>query len=94
MSDFILNMLKDQLRVNSVLVLKIKSRPNAPQTKFISKMSDNTIKIDISAERDKGKANQELIKFLARVLDLDKKNIKIISGQTAQNKLIKCQKNK
>jgi len=94
MTDLILKKILKNLASRDTLVLKIKSHPNSPQTKIVSELSDGTIKIDISAERDKGKANQELIKFLAKNLNLEKSNLKIISGQTTQNKLIKCQKSK
>ena len=50
-------------------------------------------KFDIAAPAVKGKANQELIKFLAKQLETVVGNIKIISGAGERIKLIKiCQK--
>jgi len=94
MTNLILKKILKDFNNRDTLLLKIKSRPNSAQTKIVSKLDDETIKIDISAERDKGKANQELIRFLAKNLNIKKENIKIISGKTTQKKLIKCQKNK
>jgi len=52
-------------------------------------MEDETIKIRIKAAPEKGRANIELIRFLAKELTLPKENISIISGKTEQLKLIK-----
>ena len=40
------------------------------------------LKIKISAAPEKGKANQELVGFLAKKLGVKKKAVSIISGQT------------
>ena len=43
---------------------------------------DGMLKIKISAAPEKGKANQELVGFLAKKLGVKKKAVSIISGQT------------
>lgn len=48
-----------------------------------------TYKIRIKAAPEKGKANAELIKFLAKEFKTQKENIEIISGKTDRIKLIK-----
>lgn len=50
---------------------------------------EETIKIRIKAVPEKGKANEELIKFLSKELKLPRENFKILSGKTEQLKLIK-----
>lgn len=50
---------------------------------------EQTIKIRIKAAPEKGKANVELINFLAKELNIDKSQISILSGKTQQIKLIK-----
>ncbi len=52
-------------------------------------MSDGTIKIRIKAVPEKGKANEELIRFLSEEWNAPKSCISIISGKTDQTKLIK-----
>jgi hypothetical protein len=42
----------------------------------------------VSAPPVKGKANEELIAFLSKVLDISKSKIGIIRGHTARNKVI------
>jgi len=48
-----------------------------------------TYKIRLKSAPEKGKANTELIKFLAKEFSVPKENIEIISGKTERIKLIK-----
>ncbi len=50
---------------------------------------EQTIKIRIKAVPEKGKANEELIKFLSKELSISKDQITIISGKSTQLKLIR-----
>lgn len=72
--------------------LRIKVRPNAAETRFKEIMADETVKIDLAVAPIKGRANQELIKFLAGQFAIDKNNIKIISGAGERVKLVKIVK--
>jgi len=71
------------------IILKIKVKTNSSKNKIQSILDDNTIKINIKAHPENNKANQELIKFLAKVLDIFEEDIKIIHGKTNPNKTIK-----
>lgn len=70
------------------MMLTVKVRPNASRTKQKGKLADGTIKIDIAAPAEDGKANEELIRFLAKEFDVSRSDIKIVSGQTAKVKTI------
>ena len=52
-----------------------------------------TYKIRIKSAPEKGKANAELIKFLAKEFTTPKENIEIISGKTDRIKLIRITQN-
>lgn len=75
------------------IYLRIKVIPNSPKNEVKEITSDSehgdTIKIRISAQPEKGKANKEIIKFLASELEIPKPNISIISGAQDRIKLIK-----
>lgn len=58
------------------------------ETKFLGWFGD-CIKIRLNARPEKGKANKELIRFLADELGIPKKMISISSGHTSQKKTIK-----
>ncbi len=75
--------------------LKIKARSSAGKTviKQIMKDSDGEIiKIDVAAPALKGKANAELITFLAREFAINKGSVKIIAGAGDRIKLVKIVK--
>lgn len=69
--------------------LHIKVIPRAKKTEFITTMSDGTLKIRLKAVPEKGRANEELIHFLAESLQLRPEDIEIISGFTDARKLLR-----
>lgn len=69
--------------------IRIKVLPKSVKSEIVDIMDDETIKIRIKAVPEKGKANQELIKFLSQIFEISKDSISIISGKTDQLKLIK-----
>ncbi|MFA5184248.1 MAG: DUF167 domain-containing protein [Patescibacteria group bacterium] len=79
----------DNLANNKEIYFRIKVVPGAGATGFLDKMADGTIKIAVAAAPEKGRANQELIKFLAAQLGVRKYQVKIISGIGERLKLIK-----
>jgi len=83
---------KKILEQKGELYLRIKVLPSALKNEVKEILEDETIKINISAVPEKGKANQELVKFLAKEFEVEKNNIKIISGKTERIKLIKIKK--
>lgn len=68
--------------------VKIYVRPGATGTSIEGIYKDR-IKIRINAPPEKGKANKELIKFIAEILLVPKSRITIISGKTSNYKEIK-----
>lgn len=81
--------IRDNLIDGDEVYFRIKVRPGAVKSEIMGEMSDGTWKINIAAAPERGKANQELIGFLAKELKLKKENIKIISGAADRIKLIK-----
>jgi uncharacterized protein len=68
-------------------IIKLIVKPNAAKN-FIEGVYLDRIKIRISSPPEKGKANKELIKFIAEKLEIPKKNIKIISGEKSHLKVL------
>jgi uncharacterized protein (TIGR00251 family) len=66
--------------------LKISVKTNAPKTRITDYDKENkTIKLDVHAHPEKGKANAEIIKFFSR---LAKKKVRIISGLASKKKVL------
>lgn len=55
-------------------------------------MEDGTLKVRVKAPPEKGKANKEVIKVLAKKYGVKKSEVEIVSGATDQIKLIKISK--
>ena len=67
--------------------LKVLIKPNSPKNSILGfDSSKKALKISIKAVPKKGKANQELIKFISKLL---KKKVEIIKGLTSRNKILK-----
>lgn len=71
------------------IYLRVKVRPNAAKTCFKEIMADETIKLDLAAAPVKGRANIELINFLASEFAVNKNRVRIISGAGERVKLVK-----
>jgi hypothetical protein len=79
----------EDLANNKEIYLKVKVSPGTGRNALLGVMPDKTLKIAIAAAPEKGKANQELIKFLADNLLVRRYQVKIISGAGEKFKLIK-----
>ena len=78
------------------MYLQVKVTPKSRVTEFntwLENEDGKTAKIRLTAAPEKGKANEELIKFLAESCKVSKDKIKIISGHTSQIKLMKIPDN-
>ena len=62
-------------------------QPNARQNQVLG-FKDGVLCVKIAAPPIKGKANQELIKFLSDILGVNKSNLTIEKGLTGKRKVI------
>jgi uncharacterized protein (TIGR00251 family) len=69
------------------MTLRVKVIPRSAKTEIAGTMADGTLKIRIAAPPEKGKANDELIRFLAAYYGV--KRVEIISGHTASLKMVR-----
>jgi len=81
--------LHERLAKERMFLLPVKARPGAEKTRLKEVMSDGTYKIDIAAPAQDGKANAELVRFLAEELGLPKENVQIVTGHTSTRKGLK-----
>jgi uncharacterized protein len=71
------------------VTLHIKVIPRSPRTEFAGQLSDGTLKVKVAAPPDKGKANDELCRFLAEHYRVPRAAVTILSGHTTPRKLIR-----
>lgn len=84
--------IKKQLAEKEEVYLSVKVIPGSSKSELRDKLENDVYKIAIAAVPEKGKANLELIKFLAKELEVAKERVKIISGTGERTKLIKINK--
>ncbi len=70
------------------MLLKLKVLPRSSSNKVVG-MEGDAIKIKIAAPPEKGKANDEVVFFLASLLKVAKSNIAIEGGERSRNKLVR-----
>jgi hypothetical protein len=90
--DFILDQINSDILAKGEAYLRIKVRPGAAKTAVRGSLDTEdgqTIKIDVAAPAERGKANEELIRYLSRELSVGKDRINIISGAGEKLKLVK-----
>ncbi len=68
-----------------MLEVVLSVRP-ASSRQDIKILKDGTVKAFLKSVPEKGKANRELIKFVARILDIRRCCVKIKSGRKSQKK--------
>ena len=66
-------------------VLEFKAIPGASTTEFAD-LKAEVIRVRVSAPPEKGKANKELIRFLAKSLGIPKTNVVVLAGETSRKK--------
>jgi uncharacterized protein (TIGR00251 family) len=68
--------------------LAVRVTPRASHNEIVEIQSDGTVKIHLTAPAHEGKANEELIKFLAEIFGVPKSNIDIVAGASGRDKLV------
>jgi len=66
------------------MIYKVRVRLN----KDFIKINGNDIEIGVMSKPEKGKANIEIIKKIAKSLDISSQRVRIVSGFSSRNKVI------
>jgi hypothetical protein len=81
--------LRDQLRLSGTLVLAVKVTPRCATSEVAGFNPEGALQVKLAAVPEKGKANEELRRLLARFFAVPKGRIEILSGDTARHKRIR-----
>lgn len=68
--------------------LAVRVTPRARHNEIVEIQSDGTVKIHITSPAHEGKANDQLIGFLADIFGVPKSRIDIVAGANGRDKLI------
>ena len=72
------------------VVVSVRVVPRAPRS-IVQGLLGDALKIRLAAPPVEGKANSELVRFLAEVLDLHASRIQLLAGATGRNKRVLIQ---
>ncbi|MFA6523303.1 MAG: DUF167 domain-containing protein [Candidatus Peribacteraceae bacterium] len=70
----------------------VRARPGASRSRVVSVMDDGSVKIDVAAPAEEGKANAALRKFLAREFSVPISNVEIVAGGGGRRKVVRIQR--
>lgn len=72
------------------VIFAVRVQPRASRSGVVGEL-DGALKIRLAAPPVDGEANQELIRFLAKLFDVSRGQVFIATGQTSKNKLIRVE---
>jgi len=67
--------------------LEVRVQPRSSKNQIIGEY-EGALKIKLTAPPVEGEANKVLVKFLAGLLKVPSKNVKLIKGETSRNKIV------
>ena len=80
-------MMVDLRRRGEDVSFRVRVVPRASRNK-IAGIHDGAVRIRLTAPPVEGAANEALVAFLSSVLRVPKRDIELVSGQTARNKVV------
>ncbi len=81
--------LRERLRTEGEITFRVKVRSQASVSRFRGPLGEDTFKLDIAAIPENGKANEELVRFLAETFEVSKSSVEIVTGETGRVKIIR-----
>jgi uncharacterized protein (TIGR00251 family) len=69
--------------------IRVKVIAGSPKTELVGEMADGTLKIRVAAPADKGKANEELCRFLAEYYGVSRSAVKVATGRASPLKTVR-----
>ena len=69
-------------------LLRVKVLPNAGRNQIVG-LRGEELAVRVRAQAQKGEANRELLRFLAKTLGLPRGSIEIVAGQSSGHKVLR-----
>ena len=70
------------------IILTIYVKPNSKQRAISLSPADSFLTLSLKSPPDKGKANKELVKYLANIFSISSSSVLLASGQTSRDKQV------
>ncbi len=79
----------EELAAKGTVRFAVRVRPNAPQTRLVSVLDDGSLKMDIAAPPEGGKANMELLRGVAQIFGVPRASVELLAGAADRHKIVK-----
>jgi len=86
-TDFNSGLMKMFQQTNQGVCFRVNVIPKASRSEIVECNSDE-LKIRLAAVPEKGKANTELVRYLAHVLGIGKSKVELLRGETSRHKRV------
>jgi len=70
--------------------IPVRAQPRASRSELAGEY-DGALKVRLAAPPVEGAANEELVRFLARLLGVPKSAVRVVSGETGRNKMVEVE---
>lgn len=74
------------------MTLRVKVIPRSARSEVAGTLADGTLKVRVAAPPEKGKANEELCRFLAANYGVARSAVTIVGGHTSALKLVRIER--
>jgi uncharacterized protein len=71
------------------VTIKVKVVPGSSRSAVAGEMADGTLKVNVVAPPEKGRANDEVCQLLARHFGVERSAVSIVAGHANPRKLVK-----
>jgi uncharacterized protein (TIGR00251 family) len=80
-----------RLHRDGMVTIAVRAKPGAHRTEVVDRLEDGSFKVSVAAPPEEGKANAELLRYLARMFGVANAKVRLVSGGTARMKLVRIQ---
>lgn len=78
------------LPAGDAVLLRVAARPGASKTAVVG-LQGEALKVSVAAPPEKGKANDELVRWLAKALGLRRAQVTLARGETSRDKVLRVE---
>jgi uncharacterized protein YggU (UPF0235/DUF167 family) len=71
-----------------VTKLALRVSPGADRTRVTGRLADGRLQVRVAAQPEKGEANAELVRYLAKALGLPRASVRVAHGKSSRDKLV------
>lgn len=78
-----------RLQQDGMVTIAVRAKPGARRTEATDRLEDGSYKVSVAAPPEDGRANAELLTYLARMFGVAASKVRLVSGGTARMKLVR-----